>query len=384
MAFMDKKQYIHRELTEQITKRLFKGKVIILYGPRQVGKTTLLEHILSEYADKKVLRVYGDDVDARMALEDASIAKLQAFVAGFDIVYIDEAQYVTNIGVALKLLHDHCPDVQVLATGSSSFELANKIIEPLTGRHYSFYLFPLSLTELMHAHDRYYVEARIDERLIYGSYPAVVLGTGDAKEVLTRIADDYSSKDVLRFEKVRNAQVLVKLLRALALQIGNEVSYNEIAGTLGIDKETITRYVSILEQSFIIFTLEPYADNARRALKRKRKIYFWDVGLRNALIANLNSLDLRTDSGHIFENFVIAEFLKKDRETLLHHNYFFYRAYDGEEIDLLVERNGVLEGYECKVTSDKPYITKSADAPVQKVTVITKRSAPLFFEELVK
>jgi hypothetical protein len=174
------------------------------------------------------------------------------------------------------------------------------------------------------------------------------------------------------------------LLRALALQIGSEVSYNEIAGTLGIDKETVARYVAILEQSFIIFTLEPYADNARRALKRKRKIYFWDVGLRNALISNLNKLDLRTDSGHIFENFCVAEFLKKDKETLAHNNYYFYRAYDGEEIDLLVERNGVLEGYECKVTSDKPYITKSIDAPVQKVTVLTKKNVVVYFEGMGK
>jgi hypothetical protein len=237
---------------------------------------------------------------------------------------------------------------------------------------------PFSIHELISATDRHQVEQSLSERIIYGSYPEIVLSEGDLRLRLEKIASDYTSRDILRFDQIRKTDKLITLLQALALQIGQEVSYLEIGQTLGIDRETINRYITILEQSFIIFRLEPYTTNARRSLRRGRKIYFWDTGIRNALINNFNPLDLRTDGGHLFENYIIAEFLKQNYATLKSDRYFFWRAYNGKEIDLLIENNGQLKGYECKYTSSDT-LKKMKDAPVSQIEIITTKNYTQFF-----
>ena len=365
--------FIERAVQTHMRQHLFQGKVLVVYGPRQSGKTTLMRHIITLYPEKRIKYVSGDDYSIAQALTNASSSTLKTFVDGVDILVIDEAQYIHNIGLTLKLLHDTYPRVQVIATGSSSFELANKVIEPLTGRNYEFYILPFSLGELKDA-SLYQggLEQELETRILYGMYPEIVLSDSATQLKLEKIASDYTSKDVLRFDRIRKSDKLIALLKALALQIGNEFSDTEIGQTIGIDKETVYRYLDILEQSFIIFRLNPYTTNSRRALRRLKKVYFWDTGLRNALIQNFNPLDLRTDKGGLFENFCIAELLKKQKNTLDTSLNTFWRSYGGEEIDFLVEKNGHLTGYECKWKHDKDTIQKSASAPVREVKVITR------------
>lgn len=373
--------YIKRKITNQITSRLFQGKIFIIYGPRQSGKTTLVKNIVDNLKDKNIRMVFGDDRNTLELLTNPSISDIATFVAGYDLVVIDEAQNINNIGITLKLLHDHFPDVQVIATGSSSFELANKIVEPLTGRNYEFFVLPFSVLELEEEFGRDYVENSLEQRLIYGSYPEIIVSNIDIKLKLQKIASDYTSKDILKFDRIRRSDKLIKLLQALALQIGQEVSFTELSQTLGIDRGTIERYIEILEQSFIIFRLEPYSNNKRRSLKRLRKIYFYDTGIRNALINNFNQLDLRNDAGNLFENFIISEFVKNNKEVLSSKRFYFWRSYNGEEIDLIVENNGVLSSFECKLNFNKEKIIKSINAPISEVQIITSKNFVLRLKE---
>lgn len=339
---------IQRILQEHIEKKLGKGKIIILYGARQVGKTTLVQEILSRYSTSS-LYLNCDEPDVRRALTDKTSTELLTFIGQKSFVVIDEAQRVKNIGLTLKLLADTAPQIQIIATGSSSFELSNQIVEPLTGRSYEFHLYPLSLEELQHTYGDTVVQRTIERRLIYGMYPDVVMREGkESEEVIQQIAQQYLYKDILMFQRVKHSEVLEKLLQALALQLGNEVSYAELGQMIGIDKNTVQQYIQVLEQAFVIFRLPPFSRNIRNELKRLRKIYFYDNGIRNALINNFNFLDVRTDVGPLWENFMISERLKWNNNHRQNTNLFFWRTHQGQEIDLIEERGGHIAAFEFK------------------------------------
>lgn len=336
-----------RKIQMTIENSLFAGKIIIIYGARQVGKTTLVKEIQNKFpADSLYLNC--DEPDVRAALVNKTSTELKNFFGNKKLVILDEAQRVTNIGLALKLIADTYPNLQVIATGSSSFDLSNKIVEPLTGRKIEFFLYQLSLQELGQAYSPLEIQRLLPLRIVYGMYPEVALGEDRAETQLKEIAQSYVYKDILRFDALRNADAIDTLLKALALQIGNEVSYNELSSLVGINKNTVQRYIHILEQAFIIFRLNPFAKNSRRELKKMRKVYFFDTGIRNALINNLNPLELRQDVGALFENFMISERIKFCRNNGKNPNCYFWRTHQGAEVDYVEEMDGTVAGYEFK------------------------------------
>lgn len=338
---------IYREITKGVQESLFKGKVVIVYGPRQSGKTTLVKNLMAQYPGDHVY-LNCDEVDVRLALSDKTSTELQSFIGLKRLVVIDEAQRVENIGLTLKLLVDNFPEMQILATGSSSFELSNRISEPLTGRKKEFFLFPFSVGELVASSSLIEVKRRLDDFLVFGLYPDVVTSGADRAGIVRELATSYSYKDVLAYQDIRRPELLEKLLQSLALQIGNEVSYTELASLLGVNKVTVENYVRILEQAYIIFRVGPFSRNIRNELKKKRKIYFYDLGLRNALINNFNPLSLRQDVGTLWENFLIVERLKRTRNAGLFNNIYFWRTTAGKEIDYLEDNGGALSAYEFK------------------------------------
>lgn len=338
---------IKRTIQPKIEERLFKGKIIILYGARRVGKTTLCREILKKYSDSQAY-FSCDEPDVRDALTDKTSAELKRFIGNKKLIVIDEAQRVKNIGITLKLLVDNYPETQIIATGSSSFDLANKINEPLTGRNYEFHLFPFSFEELLE--DEFAVDpARLlDEKIIYGWYPDIVAKDKNRQEELQKLATDYLYKDALLYQNIRKPDVLEKLLRLLALQIGNEFSMRELSMNLELSKETVEWYIRLLEQAFIIFRLPPLGRNRRKEVTRLQKIYFYDIGIRNALIQNFNSLDRRNDVGQMFENLAIMEIKKHIENNGLFKNMYFWRTKSQAEVDLVLETQQKLSGYECK------------------------------------
>ncbi|MDD4074282.1 MAG: ATP-binding protein [Candidatus Pacebacteria bacterium] len=338
---------IKRTIQQRIEDRLFKGKVIILYGARQVGKTTIVKEIEKKYLSSSIY-FNCDEPDVRQRFENKTSTFLKELIGNKKIVIIDEAQRIKDIGLVLKLIIDNFKEVQVIATGSSSFDLANKTAEPLTGRKYEFYLYPLSLEELNPQKDKLITDRTLENRVIYGSYPEIIVEPEYSKENIKLIAKSYLYKDILQYQNIKNPDILNKLLQLLALQIGSEVSYNELSNTLDIDKKTVASYIEILKKSFVIFELKPFSRNLRNELKKLRKIYFFDMGVRNALINNFNQLDLRTDSGQIWENFVISERMKLNNNHGIDYNIYFWRTHDKKEIDYIEERNGKLSGYEIK------------------------------------
>jgi predicted AAA+ superfamily ATPase len=346
-----------RAIQPAVEAALFKGKAVVIYGARQVGKTTLVRDILAQYGER-ALYLSCDEPDIRAALADRTTTELRALLGSRTLVAIDEAQRVRNIGLTLKLLVDGLPEVQVIATGSSSFELSNTITEPLTGRKVEFYLFPLSVGELLGRETPLESQRLLERRLRFGTYPGVLTADDPASAIL-EIAQSYLHRDVLEYQTVRNPDLLRRLLQALALQIGSEVSYNELAQLLGIDKATISRYVALLEQAYIIFHLPPFSRNLRKELAKLRKVYFHDLGVRNAVINNFNPLDMRSDAGALWENFFISERIKFNRNHRQHVNTYFWRTYDGAEIDYLEEAGGRLVGFECKWAA-KPWRVPAA------------------------
>jgi len=344
--------YIKRIIQSSIKKSLFKGKVIIIYGARQVGKTTLVKEIMAD-SDKESIYLNCDEPDVRAALTNKSSTELKSFIGNAPLIVIDEAQRVLNIGLTLKLLIDNFPDSQIIATGSSSFELSNKIKEPLTGRKIEFCLYPLSIQELTQLYNEIEINRLLAERMVFGMYPGVIFAPDNKEQILRELATSYSYKDVLAFQDMRKPEILEKLLQALALQIGNEVSYLELAQLLGVSKETVENYIDILEKAYIIFKVGPFSRNLRNELKRKRKIYFYDLGLRNALINNLNPLELRQDVGALWENFLVLERMKHNNNLANFANIYFWRTMGGQELDYIEDIAGQLFAYEFKWSKNK-------------------------------
>ena len=346
---------IQRDLLQKITDACFKGKVILLLGARQVGKTTLLKAVIAQTAAPAVW-LNADEADVLQAFEtaDTSTQLLQLIGSGSKLVVIDEAQQIPGIGKKLKLIYDSRPDIQIIATGSSAFELQDRMAEPLTGRKRTFYLYPISYKEL--AESRSVLEARrlLETRLIYGAYPDVINSPGNEKTVLTEIAHSYLYKDILKLDNIRKPVHIEKLLQALAFQVGNEVSYNELAQLIGnIDTATVEKYIDLLEKAFIIYKLPALSRNLRNEIKKGKKYYFYDNGIRNVLISNFSNIDLRLDKGALWENFLITERLKQNHYQSLHTNTYFWRTHDRAEIDYIEESDGILNAFELKWKAQK-------------------------------
>jgi len=338
---------VHRILQETIEKRMFKGKAIILLGSRQCGKSTLVEALL-DAQEHKWLYLNGDEADVRDMLTNTTSAKLRSHVEGHTIVFIDEAQRIPNVGLTLKLFTDQIKNIQVIATGSSAFELSSKVNEPLTGRKYEFMLYPLSFSEMVKHHGLLQEKRLIEQRLIYGYYPEIINKTGEERELLKLLAGSYLYKDLLALENMKKPVLLDKLLRALALQIGSEISYHELAQTVGADKGTVEKYIDLLEKAFVVFRLPALNRNVRNEIKKGKKVYFFDCGVRNAIIDNFNRVGTRTDTGALWENFVIAERMKYLRYRNSGGSFYFWRTTQQQEIDLIEDADGQLNAYECK------------------------------------
>lgn len=338
---------IERLLSEKIKLRLNDNKAIILMGPRQSGKTTLLRRITRDIEDK-VLWLNGDEPDIRLLLANITSSHLKSLLGQCSILVIDEAQRIENIGLCLKLIVDNLPGVKVLASGSSSFELANRINEPLTGRKWEYFLYPLSRQEMVNHHGLLEERRLLHHRLIYGSYPEIIAQPGDNEARLLQLADSYLYKDILTWGGIQKPERLERLLQALAFQIGSQVSYNELAGITGLNNETVEKYITILEKAFIVFRLGTFSRNLRNELKKSRKIYFFDNGIRNAVIKHFNPVDLRDDIGALWENYLVSERVKLLANNELGVNRYFWRTTQQQEIDYLEERNGKLAAWEFK------------------------------------
>ncbi len=362
--------HIRRELKGQIERALFKGKVIILYGARQVGKTTLVKEIIANNSESRYLSC--DEPDIRATFSHQTSTAMKAFIGSARLVVLDEAQRIEDIGITLKLLHDTYPELQIIATGSSSFELANKTVEPLTGRNLPFTLFPISYTEYAETIGRTDAERLLEHRILYGMYPAVITAAAPAQEIKL-ISNDYLFKDILRVETVRKPIVVERLARLLALQIGSELSVNEIAQRLEVSRPTVLSYIRLLEQAFVTFRLPPLGKNRRNEVTRFEKIYFYDTGVRNALIDDFKALDARNDAGHLFENFFIVERMKQRQRKGVDAKQYFWRTKDGSEVDYIEERGEELAAFECKLSAGALRTRAWANAfPGVPISLVTK------------
>lgn len=337
---------VKRLLEENILAKLNKEKAIILLGPRQVGKTTLLKALFKNATE--TIWLNADEIDVQSLFANISAKRLQAIIGNKKIIIIDEAQRIPEIGLRMKLITDQMPEVQLIATGSSAFELSNKLNEPLTGRKWEFKMYPISFQEMVNHHGLLDEMRLLPHRLIYGYYPDVVNHPGNEKEILKQLSDSYLYKDILLIDQIKKPEALVKLLQALAFQVGSQVSYHELAQVCGLDGKTIEKYMMLLEQSYIIFRLTSFSRNLRNELKKSRKIYFYDNGIRNALIANFNQIENRTDIGALWENYLVSERVKYLAYQQKWVNHWYWRTTEQQEIDYLEEENGKLTAYEFK------------------------------------
>lgn len=337
---------IERLLQNQLKERLHSGKAIMLMGPRQVGKTTLLKNLFTNPED--ILWLNGDELDVIELFENASALRLKQFFGSKKIVIIDEAQRIPNIGLKLKLITDTLPEIQLIATGSSSFELANSVNEPLTGRKWEYKMFPLSFAEMVNHHGLLDEKRSLYHRLVFGSYPDVITHIGEEKEILKQLTDSFLYKDVLMLEQIKKPEKIVKLLQALAYQVGSQISYSEIGQMIGLDSKTVEKYILVLEQSYVIFRLGSFSRNLRNELKSSKKIYFYDNGVRNALIANFEIAETRSDIGKLWENYLVSERIKKIAYNSIWTNYWFWRTKEQKEIDFIEESDGKMTAYEFK------------------------------------
>lgn len=339
---------VSRTIIAQLEDQLFKGKVLILYGARRTGKTTLVKHLLTKFSEKSAyinceLQEYKD------ALSTTNSGLLAEFIGNRELIIFDEAQHISNIGLVLKVLVDTFPQVQFIATGSSSFELSGMVSEPLTGRSRQFLLLPFSLEEIGQSLNPIQIKANLPNFLRFGLYPQVFNSIGDDKiEELAEISSNYLYKDLFQFEQIKKPGLLFKLLAAIALQTGSESSLNELAQITGTNVHTVKRYLELLEKSFVIFRLNSFSRNLRKELAKSQKIYFYDVGIRNAVIRNFNEMNLRTDVGGLWENFCINERIKFNQNHRRFVNTYFWRTYDQKEIDYIEEKDGHLTCFEFK------------------------------------
>lgn len=339
---------IERIQGKNIGKWIGKPKALVVIGPRQVGKTTLVRQI-SQALNAKTLWLTGDDPQTRALLDNVSLVRLQTIIGQNEVVVVDEAQRFTNAGLMLKLITDHIPHVQLFITGSSSLDIASQIKESLTGRKIEFHLYPISFAEMCAHHGYLQEHALIEHRMLYGYYPEVIsLAPPQAQKILADLSDGLMYKDLLTLDQIKKPSLLVKLLQALALQMGSEVRYHEVAQTIGADPLTVERYIDLLEQSFVVFRLPSFSRNARNELKKGKKIYFYDNGIRNAILKNFAPLQLRNDMGALWENFLIAERTKRNAYTDHNCNAFFWRTNTQQEIDYIEDSNGVLHAFEFK------------------------------------
>ena len=338
----------NRDIVKSIENQLKRPEVILIFGARRTGKSTLLDMLADKYSNMIILNCEQPEIYD--ALNEMNIPRIKALFDNNEIVAFDEAQTIPEIGKILKLLYDDKSKIaQIIATGSSSFELSNKTGEPLTGRNISFNLFPLSLNEISAKKGWQFFLENLNEILVFGSYPGVIdLSTKEKRLKLLSLTNDYLFKDIFKFEQLKNPEILRKLLKAIALQVGNLVSFQELASLLGVSKQTITRYLDLLEKSFIIFRLGSFSGNLRNELRKSHKFYFYDTGIRNAIINNFAGMNERMDAGAIWENYCVAEIIKANNYKQLFSNFYFWRTYDGAEVDLVEEIDGKITAYEFK------------------------------------
>lgn len=341
--------YIPQKHLENLKNLVQPNKVVIIYGPRRCGKTTLLKKFL-EGVNEKYLFVNGEDIFVQEQLNTQSIIKLKNFVGNYRLLAIDEAQRVPNIGLNLKLIVDNIEKIKVIATGSASFDLYQKLGEPLTGRKITLRLFPLAQLELVKIEKPHEIKANLETRLIFGSYPEVVLAKNDQERIvyLRELASSYLCKDILEMNGLKHSDKLIKILQLLAFQIGSRVSSSEIATQVGINKKTVEKYLDLLEKVFVIFKIRGFSRNLRKEVSKSPKYYFYDLGIRNVLINNFNPINLRNDIGMLWENYIISERIKKQEYMGIQVNNYFWMTYDKKEIDFVEERTGKLYGYEIK------------------------------------
>lgn len=373
---------INRLLVKNIINECYKGKTMLLLGARQVGKTTLLKNLQKELKVKSNW-LNADEGDVYEALTSATTSSRLMEYLGREnkLIIIDEAQQIPEIGKKLKLIHDNFPEVQVIATGSSAFDLQDRMSEPLTGRKITFHLFPISYEELAHHFSKGEIDRTLNTRLIYGSYPDVINHPGREKEILLDLAHSYLYKDILRLDGIRKSSHIEKLLQALAFQVGSEVNFHELAKTIGnIDTATVEKYISLLEKSFVIFKLPALSRNLRNEIKKGKKYYFYDNGIRNVLISNYAQPDMRFDKGALWENFIISERMKRNSYIKYHPNTYFWRTHDQAEIDYIEENDGILNAYEIKWKNEKTNFPKSflTGYPQHKTATLTQKNFSKF------
>lgn len=367
---------ISREITNIWLEKWHSGKVLILIGPRQVGKTTLIKNLCSK--EDNYLFINGDNSEDRILLNEAGESKLRQIIGKHHTVFFDEAQRIPNIGIILKIIHDQIKQVRVLVSGSSALEIANSINEPLTGRKWEYNLFPLTWHELKNHFGYMQNQKNLPQYLIYGTYPEVITNPNESERILNQIAGSYLYKDLLAYQGIRKPEVLDKLLLALALQLGSEVNYNELSRTVGIDRATVEQYIALLEKAFVIFRVNPLARNIRTEINTSRKIYFYDNGIRNAIIGNFKPVEFRQDLGALWENFAIAERIKWQNYNKWYGRNYFWRTYQQQEIDWIEEKDSKFSAFEfkwnIKKSKSKFPSTFLNHYPIEKTKVITPQN----------
>lgn len=370
---------IDRTIANEISGRMHSGKTIIILGARHVGKTTLLKGLFE--GRKDVLWLTGDDPDVRAILEGMTSTLMRHYIGSATVVIIDEAQRIADVGMKIKLITDGIPEVQVIATGSSAFEIAGKVNESLTGRKWEYALHPLTFGEMVSHHGLIDEQRLLSHRLVFGYYPDVVTHPGDEREVLTTLATSYLYKDVLAVDRVKKSDAMSRLVQAIAYQVGSEVSMNELGQICGLDPKTVERYVTLLEQAYIIFRLPSYSRNMRNELRRSRKIFFWDNGIRNAVIGNYAPVAARGDVEQLFENFVIAERIKQQQYARTFSRPWFWRTTVGQEVDYIEEHDGQIAAFEVKWNTRRhvsPPASFRNAYPQAPFTIINPDTLPAF------
>jgi len=374
--------WIKRHYEINFNELLKKGKALVLYGPRQVGKTSLIKHVIKGL-EGRIFEGTGEDLLLKNSLETRNIQNFKLLFNNYDIIFFDEAQYINDIGISLKMMVDAMPDKIFIVTGSSSFNISDKISEPLTGRHTVRILYPISILELKNNMGGMDIYRKLDEFIVFGMYPEIFAFNNikDKIEYLITLRNSYLFKDILSLENIKNSSKLMELLRLLAFQVGNEVSINELSNKLGIAKATVERYIDLLEKAFVIKKISSFSRNLRNEVSKSAKYYFFDNGLRNSVINNFNLISQRDDFGRLWENFIIMEFLKKQEYERIFSNNYFWRTYDKKEIDFVEEREGNLFGYEIKWKKEKvktPALWQNT-YPKASFTLITRENFLEFF-----